>query len=111
MTASSGFNAELLALLCSCADTRLPSSVSRSGPTVRQSRKVQLFGIVWGEDGRWLADHLWVRQTWNHLRPGDAVEFCATVVPYRRQDGTESFTLSEVNGLIRLGPDNAAEEN
>jgi hypothetical protein len=52
-----------------------------------------------------LADHLWVRQTWDHLRPGDPVEFFATVVPYRRQDGTQGYTLDEVNGLIVLGED------
>jgi hypothetical protein len=61
-----------------------------------------LFGMVFGEDRRWVADHLWVRQTWKHLRPGDVVEFFATVVPYRRQDGTESYTLDEVNGLLVL---------
>jgi hypothetical protein len=78
---------------------------------VRGRVPASLFGIVWGEDGRWLADHLWVRQTWSHLQPGDAVEFFASVTPYRRQDGTESFTLSEINGLIRLGLDSAREEN
>jgi hypothetical protein len=67
--------------------------------------RASLFGMVFGEDGQWVADHLWVRQTWDHLRPGDPVEFFATVVPYRRQDGTESYTLGEVNGLIVLGKD------
>jgi hypothetical protein len=64
--------------------------------------RASLFGMVFGEDGRWVADHLWVRQTWEHLRPGDLVEFFATVIPYRRQDGTESYTLGEVNGLLVL---------
>ncbi len=65
--------------------------------------RASLFGMVFGEDGQWVADHLWVRQTWDHLRPGDAVEFFATVVPYSRKDGTEGYTLGEVNGLIVLG--------
>jgi hypothetical protein len=65
--------------------------------------RASLFGMVFGEDGQWVADHLWVRQTWDHLRPGDAVAFFATVVPYKRQDGTESYTLGEVNGLLVLG--------
>jgi hypothetical protein len=64
-----------------------------------------LFGMVFGDDGRWVADHLWVRQTWDHLRPGDLVEFIATVLPYRRQDGTEAYTLGEVNGLLVLRED------
>jgi hypothetical protein len=46
---------------------------TRAGRCVRAS----LFGNVFGEDGRWVADHLWVRQTWEHLRPGDLVEFFA----------------------------------
>jgi hypothetical protein len=52
-----------------------------------------------------VADHLWVRQTWDHLRPGDFVEFFATVAPYSRQDGTQSYTLGEVNGLLVLAKD------
>jgi hypothetical protein len=67
--------------------------------------RASLFGMVFAEDGQWVADHLWVRQTWDHLRPGDPVEFFATVVPYRRQDGTASYTLGDVNGLLVLGED------
>jgi hypothetical protein len=59
--------------------------------------------MVFGEDGQWVADHLWVRQTWDHLRQGDSVKFIATVVPYKRHDGTHSYTLGEVNGLLVLG--------
>jgi hypothetical protein len=70
--------------------------------TTKGRTPASLFSIVWGEDGRWLADHVWVRQSWDHLQPGDAVEFFASVVPYRRQDGTEGFTLADVNGLVRL---------
>jgi hypothetical protein len=65
--------------------------------------RASCFGMVFREDGQWVADHLWVRQVWDHLRPGDPVEFFATVVPYSRQDGTTSYTLEGVNGLIVLG--------
>jgi hypothetical protein len=61
--------------------------------------------MVFNENGQWVADHLWVRQTWEHLRPGDSVEFFGSVLPYRRQDGTQSYTLGEVNGLVVLGND------
>ena len=64
--------------------------------------RASLFGMVFALDGRWVADHLWVRQTWDHLKPGDLVEFFASVVPYRRKDGTEGHTLAGVNGLVRL---------
>jgi hypothetical protein len=72
--------------------------------------RASLFGTVSREDGQWVADHLWVRQTWDHLRPGDAVEFFATVVPYTRQDGTVSYTLSDVNGLIVLRQDEVPQQ-
>jgi hypothetical protein len=39
------------------------------------------------------------------------VEFFASVVPYRRQDGTEGYTLADVNGLIRIGSKNVVEKN
>jgi hypothetical protein len=67
--------------------------------------RASLFGLVFGEDGMLVASHLWVRQTWEHLRPGDVVEFFATIVSYRRHDGTESYTLGDVNGLLVLGED------
>jgi hypothetical protein len=54
------------------------------------------------QDGRLVADHLWVHQTWNHLAPGDNCQFFATVVPYTRRDGTAGWTLSDVNCLVVL---------
>jgi hypothetical protein len=63
---------------------------------------VSLFGMVFDEDGKWIADHLWIRQTWDHLKPGDPVEFFADVVPYPRQDQTEGYSLDKVNGLVKL---------
>ena len=53
-------------------------------------------------DGRLVADHLWVDQTWAHLAPGDRCLFFATVVSYARQDGTTGWTLAEFNGLQAL---------
>jgi hypothetical protein len=50
-------------------------------------------------DGRLVADHLWVHQTWGHLAAGDRCRFIATVVPYTRRDGTSGWTLADVNGL------------
>jgi hypothetical protein len=55
-----------------------------------------------GLDHRLVADHIWVRQSWPHLRPGQQVRFIATVVRYRRRDGSVGWTLDEVNGLETL---------
>jgi hypothetical protein len=50
-------------------------------------------------DRRLVADHVWVQQTWSHLRPDGRCRFIATVVSYRRKDSTEGWTLGDVNGL------------
>jgi hypothetical protein len=60
-----------------------------------------LFVNVCTADNRLCADHLWVRQSWPHLSPGDVVQFFATVVPYTRKDRSVGWTLADVNGLIR----------
>jgi hypothetical protein len=61
-----------------------------------------LFKRVFHESGRLVADHLWVRRTWPHLRPGDLVQFFASVVTYRRADRSVGYTLDDLNGLIVL---------
>jgi hypothetical protein len=53
-------------------------------------------------DGRLLADHVWVAQTWRHLRGGDLVQFFADVVFYSRGDRTLGYTLANVNGLRKV---------
>lgn len=53
-------------------------------------------------DGRFVADHLWVHQTWGHLAAGDRCCFYATVVPYTRRDGTTEWTLDDANCLVVL---------
>jgi hypothetical protein len=64
--------------------------------------RASLFDMVFRDNGQWVADHVWVRQTWDHLRPGDVVEFYASVLPYTREDGTATYTLADVNGLVVL---------
>jgi hypothetical protein len=50
-------------------------------------------------DSRLVADHVWVQQTWPHLRPGKRCRFIATVAPYPRKGGADGWTLADVNGL------------
>jgi hypothetical protein len=50
-------------------------------------------------DGRLMADHVWVQQTWPHLQPGERCRFIATVVTYPRRDRSVGWTLGDVNGL------------
>jgi hypothetical protein len=107
--------AERLPLQELYAEPADPSAARRRFATtfVRASRgrvEASLFSMVFAEDGRWLADHLWTPQVWDHLKPGDGVEFHASVVPYRRKDGSEGFTLGGISGLIvRGGAEPAAE--
>lgn len=56
-------------------------------------------------DGRLVADHLWVHQTWRHLASGNRCRFIATVTPYTRRGGTKGWTLADVNGLEVLCDD------
>jgi hypothetical protein len=50
-------------------------------------------------DGRLVADHVWVQQTWPHLRPGGRRRLIAVVVSCRRRDSTEGGALADVNAL------------
>ena len=50
-------------------------------------------------DKRAVADHVWVQQTWAHLKSGDHCRFIATVLAYKRRDGSAGWTLGDVNGL------------
>jgi hypothetical protein len=58
-----------------------------------------LFVRVALSDGRFVADHAWVRQSWGHLRGGDRVAFFAEVVAYPKGRGEAGYTLANVNGL------------
>jgi hypothetical protein len=62
-----------------------------------------LFGGVRLADGRFVADHVWVRQAWDHLRGGDHVAFFAEVVAYPKGSSEAGYTLANVNGLRVLG--------
>lgn len=60
-----------------------------------------LLRSVCTDNGRVVADHLWVDRAWDHLTPGDVIEFHATVVRYRRKNGETSYTLADANGVMR----------
>jgi hypothetical protein len=70
-----------------------------------------LFVRVALADGRFVADHVWVRQSWGHLRGGDRVAFFAEVAAYPKGRSEAGYTLANVNGLrvlARPGPEKSA---